>query len=79
MAGTKEGAEKARETNLKRYGSDFYSKIGKKGQESYLAKPKEERKPRGFASMSPERRSELGRKGGSKSRRGRDKDNNTGA
>lgn len=31
MAGTKEGARKARETNYKKYGPDFYRKIGSKG------------------------------------------------
>lgn len=31
MAGTKAGGQKAAETNLKRYGEDFYSKNGKKG------------------------------------------------
>lgn len=32
MAGTKAGGERARETNLKRYGADFYSKNGKKSK-----------------------------------------------
>lgn len=31
MAGTKEGAKKARDTNLKKYGDDFYRKIGAEG------------------------------------------------
>jgi general stress protein YciG len=31
MAGTKAGAAKARATNLKRHGADFYARIGKKG------------------------------------------------
>ena len=31
MTGTREGALKARETNLKRHGKNFYKKIGRKG------------------------------------------------
>lgn len=31
MSGTKEGGRKARETNLKKHGSDFYARIGAKG------------------------------------------------
>lgn len=31
MAGTIEGGRKARETNYKKYGEDFYREIGKKG------------------------------------------------
>ncbi len=31
MAGTKDGGQAAAETNKKRYGSDFYAKIGAKG------------------------------------------------
>lgn len=31
MPGTKEGAAKAAATNRKRYGKDFYAKIGAKG------------------------------------------------
>jgi|GEM_PF-480206 len=31
MAGTKAGAAKARDTNMKKYGSDFYATIGAKG------------------------------------------------
>lgn len=31
MAGTKAGGEAAAETNKKKYGADFYSKIGAKG------------------------------------------------
>jgi general stress protein YciG len=31
MAGTKTGAAKARDTNLKRYGRDFYKRIGREG------------------------------------------------
>ena len=31
MAGTTAGGRKARETNIKKYGADFYARIGKKG------------------------------------------------
>jgi general stress protein YciG len=31
MAGTKDGGQKAADTNKKKYGSDFYAKIGAKG------------------------------------------------
>ena len=31
MAGTKDGGRKARETNLRKHGSDFYKRIGAKG------------------------------------------------
>ncbi|HVX47797.1 MAG TPA: hypothetical protein VHA05_00350 [Candidatus Saccharimonadales bacterium] len=31
MAGTKAGGQKAADTNKKKYGSDFYAKIGAKG------------------------------------------------
>jgi general stress protein YciG len=31
MAGTKAGAQKARKTNIKRHGKDFYALIGAKG------------------------------------------------
>jgi len=31
MSGTKEGAIKARNTNIQKYGEDFYAKIGSQG------------------------------------------------
>ena len=31
MSGTKAGAAKAAKTNMRRYGKDFYSRIGSKG------------------------------------------------
>lgn len=31
MSGTREGGAKAAETNKKKYGSDFYAEIGRKG------------------------------------------------
>lgn len=64
MSQTKEGAKQAVKVLKKKYGEDYFREIGKMGQKAYLDKPKSERKPRGFASMTPERRKELGRKGG---------------
>lgn len=68
MAGTKEGAKKAREKNLAR-NPNFYSDIGKIGAEKYqLRKDAGIAKPRGFAA-NPELAREAGKKGGAKSRR----------
>ena len=70
MAGTVEGGRKARETNIKKHGKDFYKRIGRKGgQNGHTG---------GFADMSvgedgltgPERAKIAGAKGGSISRRG---------
>lgn len=62
MAGTREGGLKAARTNLLRQGKDYYQRIGRKGgQNGHTG---------GFASMSPEKVRECGRKGGSISRRG---------
>mgnify|MGYP001114104368 CR=1 FL=1 len=62
MAGTKAGGLKASATNRERHGEDFYCRIGRMGgQNGHTG---------GFAAMSPERRAECGRKGGSISRRG---------
>lgn len=58
MAQSKEGALKARQTIKDKYGEDFYRKIGSKGGKSTTGM-------KGFALMDPERRRELGRKGGS--------------
>lgn len=63
MPGTVEGGTKAATTNKEKYGSDFYRIIGAKG-----GKVKSSRK--GFGGMSPEKRSEAGRLGGQRSRRG---------
>ena len=64
MAGTKAGGLKARDTNLKRQGSDFYSRIGRiGGQNGHTG---------GFAA-NPDLAKEAGRKGGLVSRRNRDK------
>lgn len=62
MAGTVEGGRKARNTNYKLHGRDFYRKIGQKGgQNGHTG---------GFASMPYEKVAECGRKGGRISRRG---------
>lgn len=60
MAGTANGGEKAAQTNKRRYGMDFYERIGAIGG----------RKSRGggFA-KNPELAREAGRKGGMASRR----------
>ena len=63
MAGTKAGAAKAVKTCMAKHGKDFYKLIGAKGGRNGHTG--------GFASMSPERRSECGRKGGRISRRGK--------
>lgn len=64
MAGTKAGGAKARDTNIKRHGKDFYVKLGAKGGKVG--------KTGGFASMKvgrdgltgQQRASVAGRKGG---------------
>lgn len=70
MAGTKLGGERARETNYKRHGEDFYRRIGKKGgQNSHTG---------GFGSnvigkdglTGPQRARIVGAKGGRISKRG---------
>lgn len=63
MAGTKAGAKKASETMKKKYGSNWYCKIGSIGGKAHVDK--------GFACMPFEKRSEAGRKGGLKSKRGK--------
>lgn len=60
MAGTKAGAKKAAETNMRRYGNDFYRVIGKKGGENGNT---------GGFQADPERAKLCGRIGGSMSRR----------
>ena len=62
MAGTKAGAQKAKEKILRTFGADFYRETGRKGGSvSGIAK--------GFA-LNPEKAAEAGRKGGRISRRG---------
>lgn len=62
MAGTIGGGKSAARTNKKRYGEDFYAKIGAIGGKTSGLK--------GFAGMDPQKRSEAGRKGGMRSKRG---------
>jgi general stress protein YciG len=62
MSGTIAGGKKATATNKKRYGDDFYKKIGQKGGSVSRGG--------GFAS-SHELAVSAGRKGGSASRRGK--------
>ena len=66
MSGTKAGGIKAAKTNKERQGEDFFKRIGAIGGRNGHTG--------GFASMTPERRSECGRKGGSKSKRGKAKE-----
>lgn len=61
MVGTLEGGRKARDTNYKNHGKDFYKRIGAKGGRNGHTG--------GFAA-DPERAKWAGAKGGSKSRRG---------
>lgn len=61
MSGTKIGGLRARETNLKKYGDDFYSIIGSKGGQ-------QNSRPKGFAANKELARL-AGAKGGRKSRR----------
>ena len=63
MSGTVAGGRKARNTNYKLHGKDFYRIIGSKGGQQ---KPS---KPRGFAA-NPELAKIAGAKGGRKSKRG---------
>lgn len=62
MSGSKLGGLRAAETNKKKYGKDFYAKLGSKG-----GKAKNPNK--GFGSMTPERRREVSRKGGRNGRK----------
>lgn len=64
MSGTKEGAIKARNTNLTKHGKDFYKHIGSKGGKWCGAK--------GFA-LDLERAKRAGRLGGKISKRGKAK------
>lgn len=68
MSGTTIGGQAAATTNKAKYGADFYSKLGLKGQASYIAKPKSERLPRGFA-FNLELARIAGAKGGTISRK----------
>lgn len=61
MSGTKKGGLKTYRTNLKKYGKDFYSRIGRKGGKNGHTG--------GFAA-NPELAKIAGAKGGRKSKRG---------
>lgn len=63
MAQTKKGAQKTRDTNIKKHGADFYAKAGAIGGSRKV--------PKGFAMMDKEKVRAAGAKGGSISRRGR--------
>lgn len=63
MGGTTAGGVKARETNIRKYGEDFYRNIGSSGGKAKV--------PKGFALMSKEAVSQAGKKGGELSRRGK--------
>lgn len=65
MAGTREGGLKTVITNRKKYGADFYKKIGAKG-----GSHKSPDKGFGDGWAGRERASKAGRLGGLKSRRG---------
>jgi general stress protein YciG len=64
MAGTREGAAKARKTILKKYGKKFYREIGRRGGHNGHTG--------GFAA-NPELAREAGSKGGKISKRGKAK------
>ena len=63
MPGTKVGGKKACETNKKKYGKDFYERIGALGGKAETIKPK------GFAAMPEWKRQAAGKAGGEKSRK----------
>lgn len=62
MAGTKEGGQKARDTNIAKYGKNFYVRVGAIGGKACTPS-------KGFGS-NPERAVLAGRIGGQISRRG---------
>lgn len=62
MTGNIEGGLKAAQKNKEKYGNDYYARIGAIGG-------KKPHPNKGFGSMEPERRIEVGRKGGTISRR----------
>lgn len=63
MPGTKIGGQKAAATNKRKHGSDFYSRIGRKGG----LKSHPETRP---FTLNPELAKRAGHNGGTKSRRG---------
>lgn len=63
MAGTKAGGLKSSQTNKRKYGDNWYERIGSIGGKAHV--------PKGFALMSKDKRIEAGRKGGAISKRGK--------
>lgn len=63
MAGDREQGLAASETNRRKYGDDYYARIGSIGGSKVGVK-------KGLAAMSPERRAEISRMGGKASRKG---------
>ena len=61
MGGTIVGGRKAAKTNIKKYGEDFYSRIGREGGKKGTTG--------GFAAMPREKVQAAGRKGGANSSR----------
>ena len=61
MAGTKAGGIKCRDENIRKYGEDYYQKIGAKGGAKKV--------PKGFALMDRNKLIKLSVKGGTISRR----------
>lgn len=64
MAGTKSGGRNAAQTNIRKYGEDFYRRIGAKGG----TKGKKDGTIKGFA-LNLDLAREAGRRGGLKSKR----------
>lgn len=63
MSGTKEGGIKCRDENKRKYGEDFYKKIGAKGGAKKVKK--------GFALMDKSKVAAIGARGGRISKRGK--------
>lgn len=69
MSGTADGGKRAAATNKKRYGADFYRRLGLKGAEAYRERMKQGiAQPRGFA-LNRELARVAGQYGGRISRR----------
>jgi len=52
MAGTVKGAQKAVKTNKRKYGRNYYQRIGQMSSKNYRHIPDELKKPRGFAYLA---------------------------
>ena len=61
MAGTRAGGLKAKQSNIERYGEDYYQKLGKRS----AGKPKKNT----YLSLHPEFASKIGKIGGARSKR----------